>query len=326
MKTIENELTLFGNPICMILGNIGNAFIVIIFSRQRQSACGIYLIGSAIVNIISITFSAIASIFIFYYPSSTILVISFCKIYKYILYIFGQVPKTLLVLVCIDRFLITSTRASFRAFSTPKRAKYLIFFSFIFWSLTTLHVPIMITVVNGQCTTAGIYSIIYSLYAIIFVGLIPSIMSATFGYLTYRSMRQIKRRVQPVAQNRIEGNNYIQRQDRNLLIIVIAEVFVYVITTALFPLIQLEMMISQYAIPEKSFQYLQIEIFILNIALFLLSVNTAAAFYTYLIVSKSFRQDFKQLIINSYRKLRRLTIVEIIPRADQTLTQRDTRR
>jgi hypothetical protein len=185
----------------------------------------------------------------------------------------------------------------------------------------------MITVVNGQCTISGIYSIIYSLYAIIFVGLIPSIMSATFGYLTYRSMRRIKRRVQPVAQNTIDRNNYIHGQDRNLLIIVIAEVFVYVITTALFPLIQLEMMISQYAIPKKSYQYLQIEIFILNIAaLFLLSVNTAAAFYTYLIVSKSFRQDFKQLIINSYRKLRRLTIVEIIPRADQTLTQRDTRR
>jgi hypothetical protein len=228
-------------------------------------------------------------------------------------------------LVCIDRFLITSNRASFRAFSTPKRAKYLIFFSFIFWSISTIHVPLLITVVNGQCTTSGVYSIIYSLYAIIFVGLIPSIMSATFGYLTYRGMRQIRNRVQPVGQNTINANISIQRRDRDLLIIVIAEVFVYVVTTALFPLIQLEMMIVQYAMPNKSLQYLQIEIFILNIALFLLSVNTAAAFYTYLIVSKSFRQDFKQLIINSYRKLRRQTVVEIISRTDRTLTQRETR-
>jgi hypothetical protein len=84
------------------------------------------------------------------------------------------------------------------------------------------------------------------------------------------------------------------------------------------------MIISQYGIPKKSLQYLQIEIFILNIAVFLLGVNTAAAFYTYLIVSKSFRQDFKQLIMNSYRTLRRLTVAEIIPRATQTLTQRET--
>jgi hypothetical protein len=183
----------------------------------------------------------------------------------------------------------------------------------------------MITVVNGQCTTSGYYSIIYTLYTIIFVGLLPSIMSGTFGYLTYRSMRRMKKRIQPVAQNTMDGNIVIQRRDRDLLIIVIAEVVVYVITTALFPLIELEMMISQYAIPKKSFQYLQIEIFILNIGLFLLSVNTAAAFYTYLIVSKSFRQDFKQLIMNSYRKLRRQTAVEITRRTDQTLAQRETR-
>jgi len=44
----------------------------------------------------------------------------------------GQLPKTMLVLACIDRFLMTSERASFRAFSTPKRAKYIIFF-FVFF-------------------------------------------------------------------------------------------------------------------------------------------------------------------------------------------------
>ena len=231
----------------------------------------------------------------------------------------------MLVLACIDRFLITSDRASFRAFSTPKRAKYLIFFSIIFWSLFVIHIPIMTTVVNGQCTTSGIYSIIYSVYAIIFVGLIPSIILGIFGYLTYRNMRQMHNRVQPIVQNTINANNSIQRRDRDLLIIVIAEVVIYVITTALFPLILLEMMISQYVIPNKSFQYLQIEIFILNIAYFLLFINSAAPFYTYLISSKSFRRDFKQLIINSYWKLRRQTPVQIVSRINQTLTQRETR-
>jgi hypothetical protein len=183
----------------------------------------------------------------------------------------------------------------------------------------------MTTVINGQCTRSGVYSIIYSVYLIIFVGLIPTIISAIFGYLTYRNMRQIQIRVQPVVQNTMNANISIQRRDRDLLIIVIAEVVTYVITTALFPLIQLEMMISQYAIPRKSFQYLQIEIFILNIAHFLLSVNSAAPFYVYLVSSKSFRRDFKQLIINSYRKLRRQQLVQVITRIDQTLAQQDTR-
>ena len=64
-------------------------------------------------------------------------------------------------------------------------------------------------------------------------------------------------------------------------------------------------MVSEYILPNKSLQYSQIEIFILNISFFLLFINNAAPFYTYLIVSKPFRHDFKQLIMNVYRKLRR---------------------
>jgi hypothetical protein len=258
LTTIENVLTVYGYAITMILGNIGNLFIIIIFSRQRQSACAIYLIYSAVVNIVASTYSSIATILMFYYPDRTTLVISFCKLHKYILYILGQEPKTMLVFACIDRFLISSDRVSFRAFSTPKRAKYFICSSFIFWLLTTIHVPIMITVVNGQCTTSGVYSIIYTVYTVIFVSLVPSITSAIFGYLTYRNMRRIHNRVQPVVQNRISGNISIQQRDRDLLIIVIAEVIVCIVTTALFPLILLEMLISQYVMPHKSFQYIQI--------------------------------------------------------------------
>jgi hypothetical protein len=231
----------------------------------------------------------------------------------------------MIVFACIDRFLITSSRATFRAFSTPKRAKYFIFFSLIFWALSTIHVPIMITVVNGQCTTFGVYSIIYSVYTIIFVSLIPTIMSAIFGYLTYRNIRQIRNRVQPVGQNTVHANISIQRRDRDLLIIVIAEVVIYFLTTATFPLILIEMLISEYVMPNKSFQYLQIEILIVNIAVFLLFVNSAAPFYTYLISSKSFRQDLKQIIINSYWKLKRQTPVETVSRIDRTLTRRETR-
>jgi hypothetical protein len=319
LTTIENQLTVYGYSICMILGNIGNVFIVFIFNRQRQTACAIYLICSAVVNIVYLTFDGIATIVMFYYPDRTILVIIFCKLYKYILYIVGQEAKTMIILACIDRFLITSNRASFRAFSTPKRAKYLIFYSLIFWSLSTIHVPIMITVVNGQCTTSGIYSIIYSIYTIIFVSLIPTITSAIFGYLTYRNIRQMQNRIQPAVQNAINANISTQRRNRDLLIIVIAEVVTYFVTTTLFPLILLEMLISEYVMPNKSFQYLQIEIFIVNIAVFLLFVNSAAPFYTYLISSKSFRRDFKQLIINSYRKLTRQTPVEIVARTGRRL-------
>ncbi len=324
--TISTLLTLYGNPICMILGNIGNVFITIMFSRQRGSACALYLICSAVVNSVYLTYTCISEIFTFYYPDRTSRTIVFCKINSYTLNFVGQVPKTMIILACIDRFLITSTRANFRAFSTPKRAKYIIFFSIIFWALFLFHSPIWTTVVYGQCTAAGVYATVYSFYSLIFVSLIPTVISAIFGYLTYRNMRQMLNRVQPVVQNTVNANIAIQRRDRDLLIIVLAEVIMYVITTFLLPLIQLETMISGYVSANKSSQYLQTEYFILGIAYFLLVVNSAAPFYTYLVSSKSFRRDFKQLIINGYKKLSgQPPVVETFSRTNRSLAQQETR-
>jgi hypothetical protein len=324
LGTIQTVLTLYGNTIFMILGNIGNVFIVMIFSRQRENPCAIYLISSAVLNSVYLTFADITGILIMYYPGRTMGTIFFCKMYAYAVNVMGQVPKTMIVFACIDRFLITSTSANFRAFSTLKRAKYFIFFSIVFWALFATPAPIMTTIINGRCTAAGVASIIYSINSIIFIGFVPTILSAVFGYLSYRNMRQIRVRVQPLIQNTGNANIGIQRRDRDLLIIVIAEVFVYVVTTALFPIIQSEMMISGYAMPNKSAEYSKIEFFIQNISYFLLFINSAAPFYTYLISSKSFRRDFKQLIKNAHRKLRGKPPVQIGSKTDRTVTQRET--
>ena len=71
----------------------------------------------------------------------------------------------------------------------------------------------------------------------------------------YRNLRQLRRRIQPTADNANNTNHSIQRRDRDLLVIVIAEVIVYIITTSLLPAILLEMTLSGYTMPNKSFQY-----------------------------------------------------------------------
>jgi hypothetical protein len=314
LPTIESQLNFYGYTISMIMGNIGNIFIIIIFTRQRQNTCSIYLITSAIVNNLFLTFISFTEIFPFYYLNETIRAFAFCKLRSYLPAVLLLTSQTMIVLACIDRYLITNHRASFRAFSTLKRAKCLIFFSIIFWLLCCSHIAIMTTIINGQCGTFGIYAKIYTIYVLIFVGLIPPIISGIFGCLTYRNMRQRHIRIQPVVQNTNNANISIRRQDRDLLIIVIAEVFVYIITNTPYPLILLEMMISQYIIPNKSVQYSQIESFILTIAFLSIFVNYAAPFYIYLISSKSFRRDFKKLIINIYQKLRRQPIIRVVPR------------
>jgi hypothetical protein len=85
------------------------------------------------------------------------------------------------------------------------------------------------------------------------------------------------------------------------------------------------MVISRYIISNKSVQYSQIEGFILTIAYLLLFANSAMPFYIYLMSSKSFRRDFKQLIINAYRKLRRQPIGLTVATIHQISAQRETR-
>jgi hypothetical protein len=324
LTTIQTRLNLYGYPILMILGIIGNVFIVLIFSRQHRNPCAIYLMSSAIVNSVYIICFALVQIFPYYYGNETMLDLVVCKLYGYILNDLGQIARTIIVLACLDRFIITNERATFRAFSTPKRAKWLILLSILFWLIFIIFIPIMQTIINGQCVPTGIYSIIYTLYAIILVSAIPTIILCIFGYLTYRNMRHIHIRVQPIMHNRIDANNSIRRQDRDLLIIVISEVLLFLIATIPFPLILLEMLISGYTVSNKSFQYLQIEGFIVNIAYLLLVANSAMPFYIYLISSKSFRRDFKTLFISAYGKLRRQPTIVTASAIHRTLAQRET--
>jgi hypothetical protein len=320
LTTIQSQLNLYGYSIFVILGNIGNLFIIRLFSRQLQSACSIYLLSLAIINNIYLTLNCLTQIFPFYYGDETMGKFALCKIRLYLSHVLGQISKTILILASIDRFLITSDRATFRSFSTCKRAKYLIFCSIIFWFVSAIHLPIMSTIVNGQCGTFGIYLTIYSIYRIIFSGLIPPILSGIFGYLTYYNMRKRNVRVQPTISNIIDTNIPIRRRDRDLLILVTSEVFIYVVTATPYSLLLLEMIISGYIIPNKSVQYLQIESFVTTILFLLLLMNNAAPFYIYLISSKSFRRDLKQFIINVYRKLRGQPSIQIISRIYPTST------
>jgi hypothetical protein len=232
----------------------------------------------------------------------------------------------MIIAACIDRFLLTSSRTTYRAFSTPKRAKWLIFFTIIFWPLFLSFVPIISTIANGRCGTLGTNAIIISVYLLVFIGFLPPIVLGVFGYLAYRNMRQVHNRIQPVINNEINTKNSIGRRDREMWTMVISEALVYILTASFFPIILTEMLISQNIIPNKSFQYLQIESFLLFIASWLLFINRATPFYICFIVSKQFRRNFKRLIIKFYQKLTRQQPqpVQMVGRTHQASTMRDT--
>ena len=325
LSTIQTQLNRYGYPILMVFGNIGNMFIVMCFSRQRSNACSIYLLNLAIMNSLYLTFNGLAQIFPYNYDNGTMGAFVFCKTRLYLASVLGQIAKSVLVLACIDRFMLTSTRASLRAFSTPKHAKCLIAGIITFWFIVTIHASIMSAIINGQCILFGVYSTVFNFYMIIFIGIIPPGMLSIFGYLTYRHMKQMRARVQPTVRNTINGNISVRRQDRELLTIVLCEVLVYIITATPYPLILLETTISRYITQNKGVLYTQIESFITAVAVLLLLLNSVAPCYIYFIFSKRFRHDLRQFIIHTYQALIITPTTLIVSHAnDQAFTQRDT--
>ena len=325
LNAIQTQINTHGYIVPLIFGSIGNVFVLILFSRQRRNACSIYITGSTAGNLLYLVTNYPLRMLFVAYNNGSITGLLLCKFSNYIPTALGQAAKTILIFACIDRYLITNERAAMRALSTPKRAKYLVFFAYIFWAIAASHQAIFFTPNNGQCTRFGLYAIIFTFYSILFVGLIPSIILSIFACLTYRNLKRLRNRVQPINPNTGHANHIVQRRDRDLLILVIAEVVVYIVSTALFPISLLETMISGYVVPAKSPYHARAEIFAFNISVFVLNIYSAAPFYIYTASSASFRRDFRQLIVVAYRKITQKPLARPSLQTNQPMTLQETR-
>jgi hypothetical protein len=121
---------------------------------------------------------------------------------------------------------------------------------------------------------------------------------SVFGYWTYRNVRQLYARIRPAetAVNH-QAITTVPRRDRDLLTMVLTEVLVYAATMFWYPFILLEIALTTYLDVSKSTEHIQIEGLLSTIATLLIYINSAIAFYLYLIVSKPFRKDLKEFII-----------------------------
>ena len=325
LNVVQTQINTYGYIVPLIFGSIGNVFVLILFSRQRRNACSIYITGSTVANLLFLVTSyPLKLLFVTSNNNGSITTLLLCKFSSYIPAALGQAAKTILIFACIDRYLIINERAALRALSTPKRAKYLVLFAYIFWAIATSHQAIFIIPDNGQYRRVGLYATIFTFYSILFIGLIPSIILSIFACLTYRNLKRLRNRVQPINPNTGHATQIVQRRDRDLLILVIAEVVVYIISTALFPISLLETMISGYVMPTKSPYHARAEIFAFNFSLFLLYIYSAAPFYIYMISSASLRRDFQQWIVVAYRKIAKQTLAQPSLQTNQPMRRQET--
>jgi hypothetical protein len=295
--------------IVLLLGVIGNIFVVILFSRRRQNSCAMYLSGSAVFNTVGMMILIPLSIYRIYYPDPTSYSLVLCKLRYYFSHVSGQTARYLMTFACIDRFILTTNNPRLLVMHYPKVSRKIMSITIIFYHIFLIHLAIFTTIHNGQCGQFGVYYLLYQIHVLIFFSLIPLILMSVFGYWTYHNMRRLHARIR-LAKTSV--NITVHRRDRDLLTMVLAEVLIYAATIFWYPFVLLEIGITTYLGVNKTIEHIQIESLLSTIATLFIYINSAIAFYLYLIVSKQFRKDFHHLITPWRNRSRRRKYFRII--------------
>jgi len=286
MNLVEEKLTYIVLPFYILLGILGNSFCVIYFLQrsQRASSCAFYLLLAAVTNMFAVTFGVTTNILNLWQPIVTVSLI-YCKLRMYINHTLIFIGRMFTIWASIDIYTMTSSKQTFRAFSKRSNAIKCAIGTVFCCPLIAVHIPIMNTIVAGQCVMTGVYALIFAIYQMLIAGIIPPVAMIIFSCLAYFNMKNNIVRHADIAK---------RQQHRQHIRMVITQITIYIISAELVPITTMYKQLTSNVI--KSQDRKAIEAFIIFIAQnFLLYLNTWAPFFIYFATSSTFRTTFIRL-------------------------------
>ena len=305
LVVIQQNLTRYGFPLLLALGNVGNVLFVLIFCKKshRNNPCSLYLIVSAIASTIGLNWGLGTNLNAIYQtldPFTVSLVL--CRTRGYILQLTFVVHRTMILLACIDRYVLSSPRAKIRAYSKPKLAMKLIAGTTLFWTVSSLQQPFFQTIQNYRCYVFGTYGLIFSIYRICLYGCLFPALLMTFSCLLWKNLKATRSRTRTTQSELDSPPSNITKRDLSLMKFVLVEVVAALLLTFLHPINTLYNVLAD-AVPNKSQNRLQIEGFSTFISLIvLLYLNYCVTFYVYVTMSASFRREVKGILFPCFRQ------------------------
>lgn len=293
----------FGYPFILIFGTIGSTISISVFAQKamRQNPCSIYLIAYNVANSLFIWIAAfpnyLAIVFGIDLASHNL---SFCRFRFYAIFVLVILCPSYLILASVDRALITSRDICTRQRSTPRLAYILITGTTLLWCVFYLHAFIKINIYekfpgfNSCIYDPDIYAILMTWNSIIIDGILPPTLMMIFALMTLKNIRDL--RVVQVARAPNNGGKIIRTKDRQFLVLVFAEIVLYIILSFMQPIVLFYIEITKdtvKTVDQFSFHWL-----LARIANFLVYVSLCMNFYLNLIASRAFRNHVKILFIN----------------------------
>lgn len=296
------QITIYGGFPILISGSIGNLFNVILLWQTRNNPCGLIFIYSSIINCIVLFYGLFTRILTVGFEldwSNTNVI--WCKARVALTQTSFLISLTCFSFASIDRFLSSCREEKYRRFSRLSFAQIALILISLFWLLHSIPYFIYAELLRNANTGALACSLIpnqsYFIYRIYFslpinLGFLPAAILTLTGLLTYRNLTKL----QLDRQRQV-----IQKQLTIMMLIQIP-----IIVCSILPYVIFITYVSLTSTQVKSAYQRSLESLVTNIVTLLFYITYACPFYVFLASSKSFRENFKQLIscgkVNGFRQ------------------------
>ncbi len=293
----------YGMTFYLALGLVGNICNCIMFTHHshHRTASSIYFLALSIFSIMYLIWSVVPFIYTLNHIDPQTQSLFYCKVRLYGSNILGEYLRYVIVFACADRFFATRTNVRIRSLNSVSIAIKLVFIMCIVCAIIAIYMPISLNIISGVCAMSAVYKLIYAIYQITLVSILPPVLMSIFSILTIRSLHQ-----------RHGGQIHAGQRDRYLMRMVIAEVILNIVTSIPYSVNLIYGKITSNVV-NKSAQRLEIESFIGFVVQFLLYMISVAPFYLFILTSKPFRNNFINILVKCWEKyiLRRVRIVPL---------------
>ncbi|CAF2872705.1 unnamed protein product [Rotaria sp. Silwood2] len=307
LAVVQQQLIRYGCSAWIIFGVPGCLLNVILLSRRqfRVTSCCNYFLGASAVLIITISLSSGAYLYSLNHPDPITTIRAFCKARLYVLQTTMMMGRWMITSACIDRYALSSRNARVRRFAQVHVARRVILIVIGIWLVLPIHTLIFYEIRE----TAGICAIVnsraaalyHSIYLLTTGGVLPAIIMIASALLIRRNLaskrdiheQQINVSIPTTQHN---TNTHVQRaRDQNALAMLFIQVTVYcIVQTPQFVYTLYAAITSN--IPNKSPDRLAIEKFAFFIAELCVFLFPVSSFYVYILVSRTFRTELRNLI------------------------------
>ena len=299
-SAIQTQFYTIAGPVLIALGIVGAILNCCTFTQKslRQSPCAVYFIAYSIANFLSVLFGLLPPVLLY---SVNIDPSSYNEIYCKIRFYMSIVPPILspiyLLLASTDRTFVTSRNARTRQRSTHRLAYWSIAVATVTALLFYIHILIRVHIIEffpgfSFCYYDDSAYGTFFVYSALLIGLLLPFLMSIFAVLTLKNIRKVH--IHPIVNIRTGISNQISK-DRQLAIMLLSEIFIYMLFTIIQPIVSLYSQITKSQ--TKTTQQQSLEYFLAGVAFLLSYIPVSINFYINLIVSKTFRRNITKMLL-----------------------------